>query len=228
LPLLAPERGRFALGEGSRYGIVLVLLLGAVLVAIIWPPGFLSSLLTAALVGSGVLVAIGGGRRRGQRLILLGVVLLSVVVTGLARGSVASGIRDFLNAAVILVLPAIIVARFRRVLTVNVQTVLGAVCIYLVIGMLYANVDSGLSNFSGRQFLAGAANATTSDYMYFSFITLTTVGYGDLTPATGTARALAVAEALMGQLYLVTVIALLVGNFGRSQLPQRGSGRSGD
>lgn len=217
------------LSEGSRYGIVLLLLLSAVTVTIVWPPGRLGSLLISALEGASVLVAIGGrASGRAPRLTLMGVVLLSVVVAALATSSVESGIRDLVNAAVIAVLPAIILVRFRRILYVNLQTVLGAVCTYLVIGIVYASVDAGLGHLSGRPFFAEVSNATSSQYMYFSFVTLSTVGYGDLTPALAAARALAVSEALMGQLYLVTVIALLVSNFGRSRQPRRGGGSAAD
>jgi hypothetical protein len=144
-------------------------------------------------------------------------VVASITVTGLATGWVESGIRDFLNAGVIAGLLVIIVARYRRFLSVNLQTVLGAICVYLAIGMLFASFDAGLSDLSRRPFFAQAANVTGSQYMYFSFITLTTVGYGDLTPVSGAARALAVSEALTGQLYLVTVVALLVASFSRSR-----------
>jgi hypothetical protein len=86
----------------------------------------------------------------------------SIAVAALASGSVESGTRNFLNAGVIVALPVIIVVRFRRVLLVNVQTVLGAICIYMVIGMFYASVDAGLSNLSGRPFFAQAPTATNS------------------------------------------------------------------
>ena len=55
--------------------------------------------------------------------------------------------------------------------------------------------------------------------MYFSFITMATVGYGDLTPQGGLGRALAVTEGLFGQIYLVTAVAALVGNIGRARAP---------
>jgi hypothetical protein len=218
------DQRHFAVGEGSRYGIVLVLLIGGVMTTIISPPGTWSSLLTAALQGASVLVALSQPVWSAVRLVLICAVLVSVFLAALATGSTVRGGSDLLNAAVIVVLPVIIVVRFRRNLHVNVQSVLGAVCIYLVIGMLYASVDSGLSQLTGQPFFAGAPKVSSAQYTYFSFITLTTVGYGDLTPGPGAARALAVVEALTGQLYLVTVIALIVGNFGRAREPRPGTG----
>ena len=191
---------------------------------IISPPGTWSSLSTAALQGASVLVALSRPVWSAVRLVLICAVLVSVFLAALATGSTVRGGSDLLNAAVIVVLPVIIVVRFRRNLHVNVQSVLGAVCIYLVIGMLYASVDSGVSQLTGQPFFAGAPKVSSSQYTYFSFITLTTVGYGDLTPGPGAARALAVVEALTGQLYLVTVIALIVSNFGRARETRPGTG----
>ena len=57
--------------------------------------------------------------------------------------------------------------------------------------------------------------------MYFSFITMATVGYGDLTPRGGLGRALAVIEGLLGQIYLVTAVAALVGNLGQTRAPRQ-------
>jgi hypothetical protein len=66
-------------------------------------------------------------------------------------------------------------------------------------------------------FFAGQSQTTVVDFLYFSYASLTTVGYGDLSPAEDLGRMLAVSEALLGQLYLVTVVALLVGNIGRDR-----------
>jgi len=177
----------------------------------------LSSVLTTAFIGASVVAAILSRSRVLLAVLALGVVVVSIVAAGLAIGSEDKGGHYLLNAVVAGTLPVVIVVRFRRVLYVNVQTVLGAVCIYIVIGIFFASLDAGLSQLSGRPFFAQASDATSSDFMYYSFITLTTVGYGDLTPTLRAGRALGVTEALVGQLYLVTVIALLVGNFGRSR-----------
>jgi len=87
--------------------------------------------------------------------------------------------------------------------------------VILAFGVLYWAADT----WHGHGLLAGALPVDASiegflQALYFSFVTQTTVGYGDLTAAGGFGRALAVLEALIGQLYLVTVIALLVSNLG--------------
>ena len=63
--------------------------------------------------------------------------------------------------------------------------------------------------------------ATQIDYLYFSFVTITTVGYGDLTAAADLGRMTAVFEAILGQLYLITVVAIVVQNLGNEHLGSR-------
>ena len=84
------------------------------------------------------------------------------------------------------------------------------VCIYVLLGMMFAFVYAAINALSNGPFFVQTSHATTPDFLYFSFITQTTVGYGDFTAAGDLGRALAVLEALSGQLYLVTVIAVLV------------------
>src|SRR5437660_242967 len=213
-------RPRFSLSEGSRYGLVLILLVFGAMRAIICSPRVPSALLATGLQGAAVLVALSRpSTSKILRILIAGGVLMSVVLVVNQGGAVERGLSDLTSAGLILTLPLIIVMRFRRNLHVNVQSVLGAVCIYLVIGIVYANVDSALGHLDGQRFFAEAPGVTSSQFMYFSMVTLSTVGYGDLTPETPGGRALAVSEALMGQLYLVTVISLLVSNFGRARQP---------
>ena len=99
----------------------------------------------------------------------------------------------------------------------NVQAVTGAVCVYLLIGMLFVFLYGVLAALGSGDFFAQGTDGTRSLRLYFSFVTLATVGYGDYTAAGELARTLAVVEALVGQLYLVTVIAVLVSRMrGRS------------
>jgi hypothetical protein len=78
-----------------------------------------------------------------------------------------------------------------------------------------------LGELGSQPFFASQEGGTRSDYMYFSFITMETVGYGDLTPQGGPGRALAAIEGLLGQIYLVTAVAALVGNLGRTRALQQ-------
>jgi uncharacterized membrane protein len=88
--------------------------------------------------------------------------------------------------------------------------VLGAVCIYVLLGMLFAFLYAAIDGLSSGAFFVQTSHPTTPDFLYFSYITQTTVGYGDFTAKGDLGRALAVLEAVIGQLYLVTVIAVLV------------------
>jgi hypothetical protein len=78
--------------------------------------------------------------------------------------------------------------------------------------MFFAFLYTGIGNAMSHPFFAQQQHATSADYQYFSFVTLTTTGYGDLTAAGNLGRSFAVLEALTGQIYLVTIVALLVSN----------------
>jgi voltage-gated potassium channel len=92
----------------------------------------------------------------------------------------------------------------------NVKAVTGAVCIYVLIGLLFVFLYGLIATVSSTDFFAQGTDGTRSLRLYFSFVTLATLGYGDYTPGHELGRTLAIVEALFGQLYLVTVIAVLV------------------
>jgi hypothetical protein len=91
----------------------------------------------------------------------------------------------------------------------------------LLLGLVFSTVFSFLDAADSTPFFAQVQTASASDLLYFSFITMTTVGYGDLTPVGNLPRMLAATEALAGQIYLVTAVALLVGNLGRERRRRR-------
>ena len=107
--------------------------------------------------------------------------------------------------------------RLRLHAEIDMLTVLGAVCLYVLLGLTFAFECVG--EFGSRPFFTAHEAGTRSDYTYFSFTTITTVGYGDLTAGGGIVRALAITEGLVGQIYLVTAVAALVGNLGRTSTP---------
>ena len=98
---------------------------------------------------------------------------------------------------------------------VKLQAISGVLSLYLLLGMAFAFLYGAIDGLGGGEFFASGADATVSRCLYFSFTTLTTVGYGDLVAGSDLGRTLAIFEALLGQIYLVTVVSLLVSNLGR-------------
>jgi hypothetical protein len=90
------------------------------------------------------------------------------------------------------------------------ETVLGALCTYVLVGLLFAFVYLAVDELNGGPFFAQPGLHQQSEYLYYSFVTLTTLGFGDLSPAVGLPQALTALEALTGQIFLVTLVARLV------------------
>jgi len=89
------------------------------------------------------------------------------------------------------------------------ETVLGALCSYVLVGLLFAFLYLAVNSL-GDSFFAQPGKHEQSEFLYFSFVALTTLGFGDLSPAVGLPQALTVLEALLGQVFLVTLVARLV------------------
>ena len=99
------------------------------------------------------------------------------------------------------------VLRHRRV---THETVLGALCAYVLIGLLFAFLYLAVNELTSEPFFAQPGEHRQGEYLYFSFVALTTLGFGDLSPSVGLPQALTVLEALLGQVFLVTLVARLV------------------
>jgi Ion channel len=93
---------------------------------------------------------------------------------------------------------------------VDQETMLGALAAYLLIGMAFAFTYRFLGSVQGGPFFGSDGEGTMSQDLFFSFITLTTTGYGNLVPAGNPGQSLAVLEALGGQLFLVTAVGKVV------------------
>jgi hypothetical protein len=100
---------------------------------------------------------------------------------------------------------------------VDTSTVLGVLCIYLLLALLFSAIHQLFASVSGTYLHGAPEPPTSADLLYFSVITITTVGFGDITPASEVARAVTVVEALTGQLYLVSVVAAVIGGWGRQR-----------
>jgi hypothetical protein len=149
--------------------------------------------------------------------VLVGAVALggSVLFLGLAQagGDVALGAADVWKTLILLLTVVLIVRRVLSRSTVTVQSIYGAVSAYIVIGLMFAAVYAAIQHFSGLPFFAGGKPGQPQTFQYFSFTSLTTLGYGDFTAASDGGRAIAVMEALLGQVFLATLVARLVASF---------------
>jgi Trk-type K+ transport system membrane component len=104
-----------------------------------------------------------------------------------------------------------LVRDFRQERYVTVHTMFGVLCLYLLLGLLFSALIETSQSISNESLLRPTADKA-SDFLYFSYSTLTTTGFGDVVARTDFARSIAVIEALVGQIYLVTIVALIVGN----------------
>lgn len=119
-----------------------------------------------------------------------------------------------ISAVFFAVLSCLITARVFRGGTISVQRIFGAIAVYLLIGLLWGEFYVLIYLFDPQSFYFDPATQfgepPMSELMYFSFTTLTTVGFGDILPVHPMARSLATLEALVGQLYPAVLLARLV------------------
>jgi hypothetical protein len=132
------------------------------------------------------------------------------VVDLIWQGKVLTAVLGVL-AGILAITTAVVIARGAIAQnTVNSRSVAGAICVYMLFGMLFMWLYSVLAAVGSGPFFAQGTDGTRPLRLYFSYVTLATLGYGDYTAAGNLGRALAVLEALIGQLYLVTVVAVVV------------------
>jgi len=203
---------------------VLALIVVALVFQMAAPDADWSRLVTIALQGSIVIAAVvaGGARRRIVQFVSIAVLLLIVLsAISLLGASVGGGGARAVSLLLVIVAPVGIVIGIRRGVIedqrITLQTVYGGLCIYLLAGLAYAFAFSLIQDIGGDQFFAGGVEGNPNDFVYFSLVTLSTTGYGDFTAAGELGRTIAVTEAVAGQVYLVTVVALLVSNLGRAR-----------
>ncbi len=223
----APARGGRLTGRErarvqGRFGVVLLLLFATVFFSISAPDEPWALLVTTVGLAANLGIAMwaSGARplvvRAWWGIAVLGIGA-SILIAFTQRPEVASGYLAITGLLLTLGAIGAIARRLRLQAEISLLTVLGAVCIYVLLGLSFALVFEAVGDLGSGPFFASQEGGTRSDYVYFSFVTMATVGYGDLTPQGGLPRALAVTEGLMGQIYLVTAVAALVGNIGRKR-----------
>ena len=145
--------------------------------------------------------------------------VLGVLWSASFDGKIAHAAPFLVAASLALGAPFVILRRLVQQAEIDFRTVAGALCIYLLAGLFCALVY-GTMNALQKPFFVQPGTGGSADFVYYSFVTLTTVGYGDLTSRTNLGHISSIFESLFGQLYLVSVVALLVANLGRPR-PRR-------
>ena len=213
---------------GGRYGLLLLVLIATYLLSASEFSTLAADLQTLLFFGV-LLLAIRTGRvsRRISRLVGAVALTGSAAALGWALTGSAAGIgaADIWKGLILLLTAVLIVRRVLARPAVTVQSIYGALSAYLIIGLMYAAFYGAIWRLGGGAFFAGQQTAehqsNTQTFQYFSFTTLTTLGYGDFTAAGDGGRAIAVIEALTGQVFLATLVARLVSAFRAPAEPAR-------
>jgi Ion channel len=203
--------------SGPRFGALLLILVFTYLLSA-FVSGIAVDSLQMLLFLAVLLLALRTGRlsRRAFRITAAGLVAGSVVAAALVladRTGPGAGVANSWAALVLFLAAVLIVRRVLAQPEITLQSIYGAVSAYLVLGLMYAAVFAAMNRFGGNTFFANGQHGDTQTFQYFSFITLTTTGYGDFTAAGNSGRAVAVLEAITGQIFLATLVARLVAGF---------------
>jgi hypothetical protein len=205
------------LAEGDTYGTLMILIVVAYTVMALVEDSKWARSITSVLFGATLLLALHTSGIRGR---IIRIVAALVVITVAWNFVLAATNHEpftgatHLSVLLVLVAPGVILYRIFRHPVINVETILGAIDAYLLLGIAFAAVYGVLDSIDGPFFRQGAEDSVR--FLYFSFVVITTLGFGDLTPRTDIGRVIVSLEALLGQLFLVTVVAVLVANMGRA------------
>jgi hypothetical protein len=162
--------------------------------------------------------AVGSWRTRVSRVFLLciGAALAAWLALHVARFGPGPSLGPALLGGAGLAMAAFLLAGVLAAGRVDAERVCAALCVYLLAGIAFGGFFAALEA-RGPGSLAGAGPIDLDEAVYFSFVTLATLGYGDIAPASSATRALAVLEAVFGQLYLAVLIARLVSLYARER-----------
>jgi hypothetical protein len=207
-------------GPQHRYGLLLVALGVTFFFEGVAEPGVVQRAVATVLVGATLMLALYAAEVRKPLLRVAGAVVLTitigiVIASAVGKGSTVEGISAIANGLLVaLAPPGVVIGVWRNLRetgAVTITAVSGVLCLYLLVGLFFAFSYVAIQNLGGAPFFSNDDAATSARSLYFSFVTITTVGYGDFTARTNLGHTLSVTEALLGQIYLVTVVALVVG-----------------
>jgi hypothetical protein len=218
------QAARRLLAREDDFGVALVLILVTVTVFAA-AEGTIGQLASVALSGGTLLFVLHTAGARGRTFraaaIVVVVAILFAAAAYYAGSAIPTATAGLVGLLLAVVAPIVILRRIVLSPTITFRLVLGALAIYLLLGLAYAYLFPLVATLTNGPFFVQTSTPDATDYIYFSYTTLATIGYGDFTAATSIGRMAAVSEGLVGQLYLVSAVALLVGNIGRTLRPSQ-------
>ena len=212
-----------------RFILVCLLLLLLVGLLMLLPESTAGRAVMTIFTGLVLMAAVWASHVRSRLVHILNVVVvLSVIfatLTLILRDENATTAFAVVMTAFTVGMPLAIGVGLRDERSVNIQTVFGAISLYFMIGLMFTFMITLTEVFLSQPYFAQGTDGSLSQRVYFSFVTLATLGYGDLTPQTDIGRLLAVFETVIGSLYLVTAVSLVVARLGHQRTP-RGAAES--
>jgi hypothetical protein len=207
-------------GSGARrYGILLLILVVTYLLSAFTVAGLVSAVQVLLFLAV-VLIALRNGRlrRRTARFVAVGLLLgsgISAILQVVDPNGYGGAVSSSWTAMILLLAVFFIVREVLSQPEITLQSIFGVLSTYMMIGLIYSAVYVAIWKFSGQPFFVGVGqnDTNTKEFQYFSFTTLTTLGYGDFTAVGDGGRAVAVLEAIVGQMFLATLVARLVAGF---------------
>jgi hypothetical protein len=199
-----------------RYGSLLVILVVTYLLSA-FTSGRLVDTVQVVLFLAVVLIALRNGRFQRKTVQILAVgLLLGSGVSAILRladdGGTGGAVASLWTALILLLAVILIVWQVLSQPQITGQSIYGVLSAYMIIGLIFASVYVAMQKFGGPFFVQGEVG-NSQTFQYFSFTTLTTLGYGDFTAAGDGGRAVAVLEAIVGQMFLAVLVARLVAGF---------------
>jgi hypothetical protein len=221
-----------AMVSPDSYGSVLLLILFTYLFSVSVTSSWAASLVITVQIGTvWAVLHVSRARRPVRRIaaVLFLIAAISAVINlFVGKETTGEGAVALMSAVLYLIAPFSITRSliFRR--EVDLQTVLGAIDIYLLVGMLFAFIYRFLGVIQPSAFFGAAVgDGKVPQDLFFSFTTLTTTGYGNYVPAGNPGQSFAVAEMLIGQLFLVIAVAKVINAYTPVRLPIGGSQPAG-
>jgi Ion channel len=198
----------------DEFGLVLALVLATyVLVSLLDNHGWSAVILALSTSATSVVALTSSHVKAGLVRSAIWLSALTVALVVIAAITDAQTWLNLASAIQIALLAVAMAAVLRRVITtaeVGSRTILGAISVYTVLGILFTFLYGTVDRIQGGPFFEGHAHPGGSDFIFFSYTTLTTTGYGNLVPGGQPGRMISGLEMMIGQIFLVTLVAGLV------------------